>query len=422
MYLPSPRGLRKGTRTVRCTLPPGDQWVSFISGPTRALTAVITSTISAVLRPGLIFDMGFYWVPNTTNWNVALGNNIVGASVGAGAYAGWRKRYRKHNTVDGGFRQHYRVGRMRTPITRKTALPHGPGWAGPVSSRAGLRDQRVLASRLNLGRHHHWSATCIPFGAVGQARTGNRVFDQYRHPSPKDRLQRCACKGYFVPVAEDKVPKPVSAFGPDQVVVPDTAILQGLAHPLRLRLLGLLRLHGPSTATKLAVQCGESSGLTSYHLRQLASAGLIVEAGPEDLEGISRVGGRERWWKAAHQFTSIEPPPVGDAAAEAASMEFWQAVLATIAGQARAWLSAAAAWPRAWRELTDFSNVPLRLTLEEARELVLEIAALVARYRHHDPAQKAGNGVVPADAVIVSMQYQVFPHPDQEPPAAGEPR
>ena len=73
--------------------------------------------------------------------------------------------------------------------------------------------------------------------------------------------------------------------------------LQVLAHPLRTRLLGALRLHGPATSTALAARLGTNSGATSYHLRQLAEAGLI-EDDPE------RSNGRDRWWRAAHDATS----------------------------------------------------------------------------------------------------------------------
>ncbi len=87
----------------------------------------------------------------------------------------------------------------------------------------------------------------------------------------------------------DEVPARVGpTFDADRDVVTDAAALQGLAHPLRLRLLGLLRAYGPSTATKLAARCGESSGLTSYHLRQLAEAGFVVDADPADLAGVDR--------------------------------------------------------------------------------------------------------------------------------------
>ncbi|NEE24033.1 helix-turn-helix transcriptional regulator, partial [Streptomyces sp. SID7982] len=50
----------------------------------------------------------------------------------------------------------------------------------------------------------------------------------------------------------------------------DARTLRSLAHPLRIRLLNTLREFGPATASKLGERLGESSGATSYHLRQLA--------------------------------------------------------------------------------------------------------------------------------------------------------
>jgi Helix-turn-helix domain len=47
--------------------------------------------------------------------------------------------------------------------------------------------------------------------------------------------------------------------------------LRGLAHPIRVRLLYLLETDGPATATQLGRRIGQSSGVTSYHLRMLAA-------------------------------------------------------------------------------------------------------------------------------------------------------
>ncbi|CAL9565808.1 helix-turn-helix domain-containing protein [Streptomyces sp. enrichment culture] len=76
----------------------------------------------------------------------------------------------------------------------------------------------------------------------------------------------------------------------------DTAALKALTHPLRIRLLGLLRQDGPATASELADRTGESSASTSYHLRVLAKHAFIAEAEHRD--------GRERRWKAVHTVTS----------------------------------------------------------------------------------------------------------------------
>src|SRR5688500_6844050 len=80
----------------------------------------------------------------------------------------------------------------------------------------------------------------------------------------------------------------------------DTRSLRALAHPVRVRLLTLLREDGGSTATKLAERLQLNSGATSYHLRQLAAAGLVEE-------DADRGNARERWWRSVHRGTNSDP-------------------------------------------------------------------------------------------------------------------
>jgi DNA-binding transcriptional ArsR family regulator len=81
-------------------------------------------------------------------------------------------------------------------------------------------------------------------------------------------------------------------------VVDDLETLKAVSHPLRLRLLGRLRTEGPATASQLGRALGESSGSTSYHLRQLERFGFVAD----DDEQPS---GRERRWRALHDATSF---------------------------------------------------------------------------------------------------------------------
>lgn len=60
-------------------------------------------------------------------------------------------------------------------------------------------------------------------------------------------------------------------------------------HPLRIALLDLLAELGTLTSTQAATRLGHSSGLCSFHLRQLASQGLIEEA--------PHHGGKARPWQ-----------------------------------------------------------------------------------------------------------------------------
>ncbi|HMH59141.1 MAG TPA: helix-turn-helix domain-containing protein, partial [Galbitalea sp.] len=70
----------------------------------------------------------------------------------------------------------------------------------------------------------------------------------------------------------------------------DLVALRGLAHPLRVEILDTLSTYGHFTASGLAERLGESSGATSYHLRQLEKHGFVREV---EGKGTSR----ERWWE-----------------------------------------------------------------------------------------------------------------------------
>src|SRR6478609_6720512 len=82
-------------------------------------------------------------------------------------------------------------------------------------------------------------------------------------------------------------------------ITPTPQMLRALAHPTRLKMLGMLRIDGPATATSLATRLGINTGQTSYHLRQLAQHGFVVD---DDARG----NGRERWWQAAHRSTTTD--------------------------------------------------------------------------------------------------------------------
>jgi DNA-binding transcriptional ArsR family regulator len=70
----------------------------------------------------------------------------------------------------------------------------------------------------------------------------------------------------------------------------DLESLKALAHPLRVQILDTLSTYGSFTASGLAERLSESSGATSYHLRQLERHGFVRE-----VEGKGT--GRERWWE-----------------------------------------------------------------------------------------------------------------------------
>ncbi len=81
--------------------------------------------------------------------------------------------------------------------------------------------------------------------------------------------------------------------------------LRALAHPLRLRMLSLLNARSLSAA-QLARELDIGHGLATYHLRQLARAGLVVL----DSERTVR-GGRERTYRYRPPAADSTPGPDG---------------------------------------------------------------------------------------------------------------
>lgn len=79
--------------------------------------------------------------------------------------------------------------------------------------------------------------------------------------------------------------------------VRDGEELKALTHPLRVKMLAVLREHGPATATELAKRFGTDTGATSYHLRKLAQYDFIEEVAAEGHP-------RARRWAAVHATTT----------------------------------------------------------------------------------------------------------------------
>ncbi|MBZ4322827.1 ArsR/SmtB family transcription factor [Streptomyces huiliensis] len=211
---------------------------------------------------------------------------------------------------------------------------------------------------------------------------------------------------------ESELPVRAAGLEPDPAtdVVLDAKGLRALAHPLRVRLVGLLRTHGPSTATRLARDLGVGSGVTSYHLRQLADAGFVAEDG-------ERGNARERWWRAAHEATWLRDKSLYDAEPEAAAA-FRGSVAGVHALHTQVALGRAPSMPRPWRDVLETSDWLLRLTPGETAELSAELRAVLARYRRFAPGAE---GDAPADAEQVTVVLHVLPDPAATDGPAGKP-
>jgi len=149
----------------------------------------------------------------------------------------------------------------------------------------------------------------------------------------------------------------------------DMASLKALAHPLRVQLLDTLSQYGPATASGLAARLGESSGATSYHLRQLAKHDFVRE-----VEG--RGSARERWWERTPGGISLNARDVSDTVAGRAAADMvirqWQQNKDSLVMDFLA--HGLDVLPGEWMDASTTSTANLRLTVDQLRELTEEVA------------------------------------------------
>jgi predicted transcriptional regulator len=198
----------------------------------------------------------------------------------------------------------------------------------------------------------------------------------------------------------------------------DPRALRALAHPIRLSLVGLLRVEGPLTATRAAELLGESSASMSFHLRQLAKYGLVEEAGGGK--------GRERPWRATTMFTNL--PDVAENPDLAVAADLLTSVIAErYFEDVMRWLEARQQEPEGWQRAAQFGDTYLYLTPEELAALSEQTQQMMDRYI----ARQTHPELRPPGSRLVSYLHLAFPllrpfgrlpeggPPETAPPAGG---
>ncbi|WP_213815081.1 transcriptional regulator [Glaciihabitans sp. dw_435] len=174
--------------------------------------------------------------------------------------------------------------------------------------------------------------------------------------------------------------------------------LKALAHPLRVQIVDTLSIWGPFTASGLAERLGESSGATSYHLRQLEKQGFVREV-------TGRGTGRERWWERVPGGIAIRPQtlresPSARAVGDMISREWSRSREALLRDYEEHGLDQL---PPKWTDASEVSTVNVRLTADELASMAGDVMAVldtyVARYR----------GRTDPDARPVQVHFNAFP-------------
>jgi len=178
----------------------------------------------------------------------------------------------------------------------------------------------------------------------------------------------------------------------DYRTITDPKAVRGMAHPLRLQILDLLRYQGPMTATEVSQQIGESPANCSFHLRTLAKYGFIEEADTGK--------GRNRPWRALNVQWTVEEDDLTDDAKRAAPA--LGALIRRRAYEAiERWHSERNTFPAKWRKSAFDTQNHVALTAAELATVGEQIKELLAPYQ-----QRAD---VPDDALNSSVVTWGFP-------------
>jgi DNA-binding transcriptional ArsR family regulator len=164
--------------------------------------------------------------------------------------------------------------------------------------------------------------------------------------------------------------------------ITDPRAMRALAHPARIAILQHLQIEGPATATECAEVAGLSPSACSYHLRALASHGLVEE----DLS--SAPDGRHRPWRARAVMFSFSDGPGQPTAARAAGQMLKQSIEAYIEEIREQYRDRHDDYPAEWSEACGLTQDVVHITPEELSALRAEVHALTVRYRRLDPAER----------------------------------
>ncbi|WP_109472036.1 winged helix-turn-helix domain-containing protein [Ornithinimicrobium cavernae] len=196
----------------------------------------------------------------------------------------------------------------------------------------------------------------------------------------------------------------------------DAAAMKAFAHPLRMAMYDYLTDRGPATATMLARHTGESTGQTSYHLRQLERHGFVKD-------DPTRGSGRERWWTSVG-FSMFGTELAQDATTRPAVEAMLRNQVARQAAALTAWFQRSEAEDPAWVKSSINNKSTMLLTLQEVAELhealMTTLHAYVERSRERQGADEdaGGDEDAPGDGdeetrrVRVHLDLFPLPHDD----------
>lgn len=174
--------------------------------------------------------------------------------------------------------------------------------------------------------------------------------------------------------------------------VTDPVTLRAVAHPMRLKLIGMVGINGTLTASQAAKQLDSTPAVTAYHLRTLAKYGFVEDAGS--------TSARERPWRLTERAVSFSwsgDDPAGQAMTRVAYAEWFEHVYH--------YEEHLRDYPQEVRDASSATERVLFATPEEVAELTEKIRDLLEPFEERvDPARRP-------PGVTTPMEVLVFTHP-----------
>jgi DNA-binding transcriptional ArsR family regulator len=174
--------------------------------------------------------------------------------------------------------------------------------------------------------------------------------------------------------------------------------LKALAHPVRVQIIEALSTYGAHTASGLAERLGESSGSTSYHLRQLEKHGYVREV-------AERGTARERWWERVPGAIQMGSPELeeSEAGRQASRVIMREWLHHRESGVRDIVERGMTELPPLWRDSTNLQSASVHVTAKQLGELNEQIVQLITEFAREHRGQRV------AGSRPVQLQYFAFP-------------
>lgn len=154
---------------------------------------------------------------------------------------------------------------------------------------------------------------------------------------------------------------------------PDTvAMLKVISHPIRMRILGTLRVDGPQNVGSISEHIHEAPGVTSYHLSLLEKNQLAHKVPSPDGDS------RSSWWEASQTHTTVH---ASEASAESLDLFRRSAALNHHMAYER-YLDHIDEIEPEWREVLTSDDHILTLSPEQTRGLIQDMNAVIRKWEN----------------------------------------